>query len=320
MQTIYSLQILRYIAALSIVLFHIPYFRGFTIGVDIFFVLSGFVISYVANINKNHFFLKRLIRIIPLYWSLTIFIFIFKLIYPEIFSSHQNVYELFKSLFFIPIFSEDLSKILYPVVMVGWTLNYEILFYLLFSFSILISNKYYEYICILLISIIVLVPNFIKTENIILIYLSNSIMIEFIYGIIIFKLYKNLSYFNHYYYPIISFLLILITLQIPFQNIRCIDLGLTSLCIVIFVLSVEKYIPKLEIFNKIGLLSYAMYLVHSYPISFIGLINTFYNFEQLTLYVIFIAYIIIISVLSYYIYAFFEKIIINKTKNKLINV
>ena len=145
-------------------------------------------------------------------------------------------------------------------------------------------------------------------------------MIEFIYGIFIFKLYKNLFYFNHYYYPIISFLLILISLQIPFQNIRCIDLGLTSLCIVIFVLSVEKYIPKFEFFNKIGLLSYAMYLVHSYPISFIGLINTFYNFELLTLYVIFITYIIIISVLSYYIYAFFEKIIINKIKKKLINV
>ena len=128
MNIVYSLQLLRFLAALSVILFHIPLIKFPAIGVDIFFVVSGFVIAFVLNNNKNQFLLKRLIRILPLYWILTIFIFILKLYFPFLFSFSEISYsDLIKSLLFIPIYSEIENKIMYPIIMVGWTLNYEML-------------------------------------------------------------------------------------------------------------------------------------------------------------------------------------------------
>jgi exopolysaccharide production protein ExoZ len=69
-----TLQILRFIAASSVVYHHIeasPNFGSF--GVDIFFVLSGFVIALVLENRQSakHFAIGRMTRIIPLYWILT---------------------------------------------------------------------------------------------------------------------------------------------------------------------------------------------------------------------------------------------------------
>lgn len=85
---IISIQYLRGIAALFIVLSHIGYkdrqyslgtfnFDIGIIGVDIFFVISGFIMYYVSLDKPNglpsilSFFKHRIIRIIPLYWLLT---------------------------------------------------------------------------------------------------------------------------------------------------------------------------------------------------------------------------------------------------------
>lgn len=80
-----SIQYLRAIAALYVVLLHtsdkLELQNSFTnigvSGVDLFFIISGFIITYI-EVNNNtsdwkEFILKRFIRIIPLYWILTIF-------------------------------------------------------------------------------------------------------------------------------------------------------------------------------------------------------------------------------------------------------
>ena len=72
MNKLASIELLRFIAANLIILFHYVGFRQGFIGVDIFFIISGFVITYATESNSKNFFIRRLIRIIPLYWSLTI--------------------------------------------------------------------------------------------------------------------------------------------------------------------------------------------------------------------------------------------------------
>ena len=113
-------------------------------GVDIFFVISGFVMSVSAiGREKNEhparsFMERRLIRIAPLYWLLTT-VFLLKLLllglYPTLESSSTHLAVSFPyllaSFLFIP-YRSSLGTI-QPPLLVGWTLSYEMFFYLLFA-------------------------------------------------------------------------------------------------------------------------------------------------------------------------------------------
>ena len=80
---IISIQFLRFIAAFLVFIHHIYVIQGVETslgyrGVDLFFVVSGFVIYIVTEKENKNFFLNRLIRIVPMYWSFTILlIFLF---------------------------------------------------------------------------------------------------------------------------------------------------------------------------------------------------------------------------------------------------
>ena len=74
-----SIQVLRGIAAVMVVMFHGLGFQIGSSGVDIFFVISGFIMFHT---NRNAFgltgaailfFKRRLLRIAPLYWLCTAF-------------------------------------------------------------------------------------------------------------------------------------------------------------------------------------------------------------------------------------------------------
>jgi exopolysaccharide production protein ExoZ len=114
-----TVQYLRAIAALMVAYFHtmiqIPaythYFRQYLLGsqalssgVDIFFVISGFIML-ISNRNTRPgvFAVRRVIRIVPLYWVLTAVTACLTLLYPQLFRTTVLSLEYFlKSLFFIP--------------------------------------------------------------------------------------------------------------------------------------------------------------------------------------------------------------------------
>ena len=80
MRKIAGLNTLRFLAFLSIFLFHteISFDYGY-LGVDFFFVLSSFLLTFLAykelddtnTFSKKNFFMRRVLRIFPLYWSQT---------------------------------------------------------------------------------------------------------------------------------------------------------------------------------------------------------------------------------------------------------
>lgn len=124
-----ALQILRGLAALMIVIGHATVFVGTAAAVELFFIISGFIMMYVTEKGMYRFFTKRIIRIIPLYWIATAaFVLLTK---PVTFS----VSYFFKSLFFVNWNNP-------PILNVGWTLNCEVRFYIIFWLSALISRKY----------------------------------------------------------------------------------------------------------------------------------------------------------------------------------
>ena len=126
---------LRAIAVLSVIFFHagLDAIPGGYLGVDIFFVISGFIICFVADDRRPaEFMWDRIARVVPLYWLLTLAATAVAFIDPSLFKSTiADPALVLQSLLFIPFVKANLT--MQPVLFVGWTLNYEMFFYLVFA-------------------------------------------------------------------------------------------------------------------------------------------------------------------------------------------
>jgi exopolysaccharide production protein ExoZ len=114
------------------------------LGVYIFFVISGFImvnISYddFGRLSKSLSFAKRrIIRVVPTYWIATFVAFALYVMLPL--SQHPSFLHLVQSLTFIP-YSTDGALDMQPVLGQGWTLNYEMYFYMLFALALLSPRR-----------------------------------------------------------------------------------------------------------------------------------------------------------------------------------
>jgi len=143
-----TLQYLRAFAALAVVYSHtamqvesyapaLPQLGSF--GVDIFFVISGFIMVYIARPNDTpvRFLVNRIRRVVPLYWFFTLLLAVILLIAPYLFNSAAlDGPTLLQSLFFWPAFSLASPSHVWPLLAPGWSLNYEMFFYVLFALSL----------------------------------------------------------------------------------------------------------------------------------------------------------------------------------------
>jgi peptidoglycan/LPS O-acetylase OafA/YrhL len=143
---IVSIQLLRFLAAILVAYTHYAGHEAFVgikfggFGVDIFFVISGYVISLIVSRQKNHesFLARRFIRIVPLYWIVTLILYIGIVISPSLASENllktTTLTNLLYSLVFLP--NPEYARFL-PVLSLGWTLNLELLFYCIVYLSLL---------------------------------------------------------------------------------------------------------------------------------------------------------------------------------------
>lgn len=153
--TLWSLQYLRGIAALLVMYFHsVLQIRSFpdaapvfvntgSSGVDVFFVLSGFVMWTSTRRDGDHdpwrFYRRRIVRVVPLYWAVTLFAVMVALLVPSLVRSITiEPAHVIASLFFVPWANPAFPmpghpNHITPVIVPGWTLNLEIFFYLVFG-------------------------------------------------------------------------------------------------------------------------------------------------------------------------------------------
>jgi exopolysaccharide production protein ExoZ len=140
-----NVQALRGFAALLVVFGHtefaLPGMRAFgTFGVDIFFVISGFIMAMILDRNPQKFFLRRLIRILPLYWAATFGVWLLAAWKPQwMMHTSANWHDLLLSLLFIPFFKNGGADPR-PVLFVGWTLNYEMFFYVVLAVCLRVTR------------------------------------------------------------------------------------------------------------------------------------------------------------------------------------
>lgn len=192
---IYNLQSIRAAAAILVFFYHseiywkdvLPstwLFKLGLAGVDVFFVLSGFIMAATTtsrDVSATSFFSHRIFRVVPLYWIITL---LFTLLF---FSGFKPVglieltpEYLVKSLFFIPFLRGGTAE---PIVTVGWTLNYEIFFYFLFSLCLFIPNVRARHPSVIILILLALLPRFLGSANFYAIYYGNPIILEFCLGI-----------------------------------------------------------------------------------------------------------------------------------------
>jgi exopolysaccharide production protein ExoZ len=157
--TFFSLQALRAIAAWMVVMDHalleltggapenwvtrVAWTLGSS-GVSVFFVISGFIMVHISWANfgtpkaATDFMRRRIIRIVPLYWAATVL----ALAFHQVSATHGGTdgwHELVYSLAFVPYAGSDQSW--QPVLPQGWTLNFEMMFYLLFACVLFFSRR-----------------------------------------------------------------------------------------------------------------------------------------------------------------------------------
>lgn len=277
-----SIQVLRGFTALIVALEHIRYLNCGAFGVDIFFIISGFMAMFATHKDTKHFLKKRLIRIYPLYALVTLGTFFMLLVFPALFHlTEADPVFLFKSLCFIPF--EISPGVLQPVVRVGWTLNYEMLFYLLFFLSFRISHKYRGLICSGFLAFLVLIGHLLPVESTLLAFYGDFIQLEFILGILTYYIVRGfynkcerksfapvLSYLS---LPIILALFMFLALTKQQTDIsgpgRILHWGIPALIIVLctFLANLSIRMPKCLV--GLGNISFSVYLLHYYPLQFI---------------------------------------------------
>lgn len=116
-------------------------------GVDIFFVVSGFIMVHASQDLFGRqgaawsFLKRRLARIVPLYWAMTTLFLLVGLAVPAVLNSGApSLGQMLASYLFWPAVSTQ--GVVQPVYSLGWTLNYEMLFYVLFAAGLLLPARW----------------------------------------------------------------------------------------------------------------------------------------------------------------------------------
>ncbi len=286
-----NIQALRAFAAVAVVVFHtgfaFPYMRPFgSFGVDVFFVISGYIMARIldpeSSSSSDFFFRRRVIRIVPPYWFFTILLYLVALRIPQLMgSTRASGVDLLKSLFFIP-FTKG-SGLIQPLLFIGWSLNYEMFFYLALAIGLLLTRKRAAWLAtwlggaIVLVTMLACLP--FAAKSITARFYSRDVVFEFLLGILSYYLCRAIpgTTARKLRLPALgvclaSGLLLIATQGIfprdifPFNSSRVLLLGTLAFLLVTTasLLSQAGWDTKIKSLVLIGDASYILYLIHPY--------------------------------------------------------
>lgn len=274
---LYSLQALRALAAWVVVCHHFMQIffdfhakgpvgrflsdRG-AVGVDVFFVISGLVI-YLSTRDKpmapQRFLLNRVLRIVPAYWFYTLLMAGLLLVASR-WMPHQAIelQHLLLSLLFIPAENPG-GYGMYPTLNVGWTLNFEMFFYLLFSSVFLVRQRYQ----LLLVGAVLLVSSEVLSRvGVLSHFYANNIIYEFLLGIGIGIAYRRGLILEGLWLPLAVLVAAGLAIYHLDASVRLLHWGLPSALIVLACVALEPCFKGNQVLKSLGDCSYSVYLIH----------------------------------------------------------
>lgn len=282
-----SIQALRALAALGVVAFHtcgnvfaygwaprfFPIFasRG-EMGVDIFFVISGFVMMLVSHgmssgfASARSFIAARLARIVPLYWALTALFVALLTFIPSAFGNARLLaWHVIASFLFFP--SLNWVDITAPVLNVGWTLNYEMWFYVVFAIAMCATRHRLFAVGIFLVLMSAL--RFLANGGVAYEFYTNPLVLEFVFGCCVGALYASGRKV-----PIlvaVGLFIVVAAASRAFaptvtETNRFLVYGIPAMAVLMVGLSLEDKVRWSSLLQHIGDSSYSLYLTHVFSV------------------------------------------------------
>lgn len=284
-------QWLRYVAAALVVLYHCEVqimrldssaahrFGIGAAGVDLFFVISGFIMVHTTQrrgMTFKSFMTRRLIRIVPLYWIFTSMLVFLVAVVPSLFhSSALDVAHVVSSFAFLP-HPHPVSGELRPLLVPGWTLNAEMFFYLCFGATLgLTLERRIIALAVLFISIAGLAAATDMPSRLLAFY-GAPLMLEFVAGMAIAWILLNCGLTQRAVATLVGVGVLLggagIWSGISEQPIRVIYWGGTAVCGLLACLWIEREHGwfELPLMVRLGDASYAIYLSHLFVLGLAG--------------------------------------------------
>ncbi len=278
------------------------FFHMETYAVDMFFIVSGFLIfwSFDNDQNKKHFYIKRFFRIFPLYAFLIILQTLFFIGF-----SDGNGLEIIKyflvNIFFLnflaPAVGSTLSALEVNAINGSlWTLKNEVIFYALVPFIFMLYKKYGVYFLWILYCLSVLYMfgvNYFGIEKLLVQFPAQLRL--FMVGIMLYVFFDKFKNKNIYFLAISS--LILIVLFKDFEYFKYIlypfCVGFMMICLVYFVKNIKVNFD----------FSYSLYIVH-FPVIQLAL---YFEINPTNPIISFVVLFAVILVLSYFSEKYIEK-------------
>ena len=268
------IELLRFIAAAAVVALHLPAlnFSG-SWGVDMFFIISGFVMMLSTTTDHDKFFTKRLIRIVPIYWVMTIAIFFLAIFMPGVLSyTSADFSHLVKSMFFVPFDKNGAGH--FPILFVGWTLNYEMFFYAIFAVALFISSKHKDLITAAVLFGFVIC--FKPLSGFFPQVYGNLIILEFVLGLALFELLGQRRLERLALYTAIYLAPLLLFEGV--MNDRAYRFGLPCFVGALLAMRILNNVKFPKPILTLGGASYALYLSHIYVIQFCDKVLDLFRF------------------------------------------
>jgi peptidoglycan/LPS O-acetylase OafA/YrhL len=311
---------LRAISIISVLIYHGNFeffgynvFKGGFLGVDIFFVISGYLISSIIfqeyhlynKFNFKNFYNRRIRRIIPVLLFITLLTIPFSYYY----LLPNKLIEFSNSIFFSTFFISNIyfiydslqyggdQSILKPFLHT-WSLSVEEQFYLIFPLMMIFILRFFnKFLLIILFAILILSLSFAEwgsvNNQLNNFYLLTSRIWEIFFGVIIsllhhknFMIIKNKYFIN--FLTIVSLLIIFISLTIFGNELQHPSLftllPVLATSLIIYFNTEHTVVGKFLSLNflvYIGLISYSLYLWHFPILSFMflmGLDDNFFSF------------------------------------------
>jgi Predicted acyltransferases len=278
METLFGIQHLRAFAALAVVIFHAAERNGqhFAIGaagVDVFFVVSGFIMMAISDrrpVTPAKFLRDRLLRIAPSYWIVTTVMVLGAAVglFPNL---RLDLSHILGSYLFIPVASPSTGQF-WPVLVQGWTLNYEMFFYLAFAAALFLPSRWRLATLTGVLCTVVLFgigQDAGRTGP--AAFYTRPLILEFAAGALLAKVWKHGALPP----PLVGGVVMVGSiagfgaihrLGLPFDERVC---GPLAVMLVLGILSIEvgRWLPRLPALAYLGNSSYSIYLWHTLAIS-----------------------------------------------------
>ena len=310
------IEMLRVIAAFGVMLSHVGYGYYYAksfdaaIGIHLFFCISAFLMMLNSEkAEPGAMFVRRVIRLIPLYWIMNIATFAASYVVSGFGQANIPIDQLVKSLLFLPYVRDGMKDVdvVRPIVGPAWTMNYDFWFLVLFVISTKISRKMRGLIACVACLAVYIGGRFLPGDWAVARFMQREIWLYYIAGIGVYALWRRLRNAEKApkrtaSYLVLCAALLAVLYYTPAERHvwKILILSAAILFLTVFVFEkarVPAFVPWF------GSVSYSFYLTHYYVVMILSVFFDFTEFTALTVLgtVLVIAASLVVAQISCYI-------------------